>query len=383
MEKVIKLNFINGLEDKLKKNLGLIQVVLGPRQVGKTTGVLDLLENNYDRKFLYLSADGVFNSTSSWLEEQWIEARQNYDLLVVDEIQKVENWSEIVKKLWDEDRRNKENLGCILLGSSSLDIQQGLSESLTGRVQITRAYHWNYYESKALSQMSLEEYLKYGGYPGSYAFKDNKKEFVDYIKQSIISTVIEKDIFNNHKVKSPSLFKQAFELIMSYPAQEISYTKLLGQLQDKGNVEVVKYYISLFEGAFLVKSLHKYSGKKLKQKISSPKILPLCPVLYYAEIQDDYEKDERGRVFELVVGSSLVRHYDDIYYWREGNFEVDYVVKVGRKLLAIEVKSGRRKSPKGLDKFVERFPEAKKVFITPENYEEFERKGREFLEASY
>lgn len=198
--------------------------------------------------------------------------------------------------------------------------------------------------------------------------------------KGLILTVIEKDILQYHTVKSPALFKQAFEIIMSYPAQEISFTKLLGQLQDKGNVELIKYYLSLYEGAFLVKVLEKYSAKKIITKASTPKILPMAPCLYYLEILDEYIAEERGRVFELIVGAQLVRTDESLYYWREGNDEVDFVLKKGRKLYAIEVKSGRKKSEKGLAKFKEKFSEAKLIMITPENYKEFESNPMKFLE---
>ena len=262
-----------------------------------------------------------------------------------------------------------------------MEIQKGLTESLTGRFQLHKAYHWNHAESKKGYGISFEDYLKIGGYPGSYIFKD-QNEWAKYVKQSIILTVIEKDILQYHTVKSPALFKQAFEIIMSYPAQEISYTKLLGQLQSKGNTELIKYYLSLYEGAFLVKVLEKYSAKKIISKSSTPKILPLAPCLYYLEILDDYKSEELGRVFELVVGAQLVRTDESLFYWREGNDEVDFVLKKGRKLYAIEVKSGRKKSQKGLQKFKENFPGAKLILITFDNYQEFEKSPMEFLESS-
>jgi predicted AAA+ superfamily ATPase len=379
MKKIINLDFTTKLSESLALKNGLLQVIIGPRQVGKTTTVLKYLEENHSDKFLFFSADEVFNATSNWILEIWAKARSENKMLVIDEIQKCENWSAVIKKLWDEDKRNKKSFPCILLGSSSLEIQKGLTESLTGRFQLHKAYHWNHEESKKAYGLSFEDFLKFGGYPGSYNFK-NRDEWAKYVKQSIILTVIEKDILQYHSVKSPALFKQAFEIIMSYPAQEISYTKLLGQLQDKGNVELIKYYLSLYEGAFLVKVLEKYSAKKVITKSSTPKILPLAPCLYYLEILDEYKKEELGRVFELVVGAQLVRIDESLYYWREGSDEVDFVLKKGRKLYAIEVKSGRKKSLKGLEKFKEKFPEAKLIMITFDNYKEFENNPMDFLE---
>lgn len=380
MKKLIKLSIINDLVRDLKQDLGLIEVILGPRQVGKTTTILHFLKHEYKSTFHYVSADKIFNASSNWLLEQWQESRKKNALLVVDEVQKIENWAEIIKSLWDEDKRNDKKIQCILLGSSSLDIQKGLTESLTGRFKLIRAHHWNYHESREAYGLNFEEFLKFGGYPGSYPLIKDEREWADYIKHSIIETVVEKDILLNHTVKSPALFKQAFEMIVSYPAQEISYTKLLGQLQDKGNTDLIKHYISLYEGAFLIRSLDKFSTNKLKSRSSSPKILPLAPAMYYAGILVNYKSDERGRVFELVVGAQLVRTGYDLFYWREKNDEVDYVLKKGRKIWAIEVKSGRKRSSKGLEKFKLAFPEAYIVIINPENYESFERDPMAFLE---
>ncbi|MBC7714958.1 MAG: ATP-binding protein [Rhizobacter sp.] len=379
MKKIINLDFSTKLSESLALQNGLLQVIIGPRQVGKTTTVLKYLEENHSEKYLFYSADEVFNATSNWILEIWSKARSEKKILVIDEIQKCENWSAVIKKLWDEDKRNKKVFPCILLGSSSLEIQKGLTESLTGRFQLHKAYHWNHEESKKAYGLSFEDFLRFGGYPGSYNFKDSDA-WAKYVKQSIILTVIEKDILQYHAVKSPALFKQAFEIIMSYPAQEISYTKLLGQLQDKGNTELIKYYLSLYEGAFLVKVLEKYSAKKVITKSSTPKILPLAPCLYYLEILDEYKKEELGRVFELVVGAQLVRTDESLYYWREGSDEVDFVLKKGRRLYGIEVKSGRKKSPKGLEKFKVKFPEAKLIMITVDNYKEFEKNPMDFLE---
>ncbi len=380
MNTVIQLPFVKHLDRNLSLKNGLLQVILGPRQVGKTTTVLDYLEREHSGAFHYVSADRLLNTGSAWLMEQWQLALEQEKLLVIDEIQKCENWSEVIKKLWDDAKRAKISMSCVLLGSSSLEIQKGLTESLTGRFQLIKTFHWNFFESKlAYPEFDLETYLRIGGYPGSYAFRDNK-DWVDYVKNSIIATVIEKDILQYHNVKSPALFKQAFEMICSYPAQEISYNKLLGQIQDKGNTDLVKYYLSLYEGAFLLAVLQKYSERVLKTKSSSPKVLLLAPALYYLSILDThYTSEERGRAFELCVGAQLYRTEATLYYWREGNFEVDYVVKLGRRVYAVEVKSGRKKANKGLEQIRTHFPHIKILVVTPENYLVFEQDPLAYL----
>jgi len=273
MQKAIYLSFINTLQARLADKDIPIQVILGPRQVGKTTTALKMIDEFYKESSLYVSADQIFNPSTAWLREQWLTAQGEKKILFVDEIQKIENWAEVIKGLYDEAKKTHSPVSCGHWGSTSLQIQKELTESLTGRFQLLRAYHWNVEESESAYGLTLAQFLKFGGYPGSYVFiKSN--DWVDYVKNSIISTVIEKDILQYHTVKSPALFKQAFEIITSYPAQEISYTKLLGQLQDKGNVEIIKYYLSLYEGAYLGKVLEKFSNKSHLRKTSATKILP-------------------------------------------------------------------------------------------------------------
>ncbi len=289
-------------------------------------------------------------------------------LLVFDEIQKVENWSETVKKLWDRQKKTSERLRVILLGSSSLEIQKGLSESLTGRFNLLKVHQWNLQESKEAYGITLEQFLCFGGYPGSYNFIQDRIHWLNYLKDSIVDTVIGRDILQLSRVKSPALFRQCFDLACAYGGQEISYTKLLGQLQDKGNVELVKHYLELFEGAFLLKQLPKFSQKKVLSRASSPKILPLCPALYSLTKNADLDSESRGRAFEIAIGCELNRLPGTLSYWRERNDEVDYIYNFGKRIYAIEVKSGRKKTAKGLGRFLEQFSSAEGLIITPENF---------------
>ncbi len=378
MKRFVHLPFLERLKERLESDNEYLQVVLGPRQVGKTTSVLNLIDEHYKNNSIYVSAEQSFNPDPEWLQELWLQAQAENKILFIDEIQKSFNWPEVVKALYDDAKRKKKPVKCVLLGSSSLEIQRGLTESLTGRFQSLSVRHWNYAESKKGYDLSFDEYLKFGGYPGSYTLIGSN-DWYDYVRHSIIETVVEKDILQFRSVKDPSLFRQAFDLLTSYPAHEISYTKLLGQLQKKGNVEVVKHYIKLFEGAFLVTALHKYSGSKLVQKSSSPKILPLAPCLSYLQIRSEYSPIERGHIFEAIVGQQLVRTGEDLYYWREGGHEVDYVLKVGKNIWAVEVKS-TASTAGGLYEFKRKFPSARLVLINEKNYFDFESDPMKFLE---
>lgn len=371
--------FVAQLEKRLNGKLPLIQVLVGPRQVGKTTGMRQLLARTPGNCH-YANADDLLVTDRTWLLEQWQKALLLGDgtLLVVDEIQKIANWSEVIKSLWDA---HPHRLRVVLLGSSSLQIQSGLTESLAGRFELTRIGHWTFSELKGAFGYDLERYLLHGGYPGAVAFEDDFDRWYAYLKDAIVEAVIGKDILQNRKVANPALFRQAFEILCRYPAQEISYTKLLGQLQDKGNTDLVKYYLELYAGAFLIYSLEKYANKAWLTRSSSPKILPACPALYTMTAGPRVlaDPEQRGRVFELAVGAELLQLPGELFYWREKNAEVDFVYRYQGRLYAIEVKSGRKKSAKGLDAFRNHFPEAHPVIVTPDNYASLSENPSRFL----
>lgn len=371
--------FVAQLENRLLAEQPLIQVLIGPRQIGKTTGIKQLLARS-PFKTHYANADDLLVTDRTWLLEQWQKARLLGDgsLLVIDEIQKIPNWSETLKSLWDA---GPGKLRVVLLGSSSLQIQTGLTESLAGRFELTRIYHWTFSELKQAFDYDLERYLIYGGYPGSVPYENDFERWYAYLKDSIVESVIGKDILLNRKVNNPALFRQAFEILCRYPAREISYTKLLGQLQDKGNTDLIKYYIELYAGAFLIRPLEKFSAKGWLTRSSSPKIIISCPALHTmtegAATLDNPE--ERGRVFELAVGAQLQQLPGELYYWRESNLEVDFIFRHQKTLYAIEVKSDRRKSSKGLAAFQKQFPDARPVIITAENFAQFSEEPLAFL----
>jgi hypothetical protein len=373
--------FVAQLEKRLNGKLPLIQVLVGPRQVGKTTGMRQLLARTPGNCH-YANADDLLVTDRTWLLEQWQKALLLGDgtLLVVDEIQKISNWSEAIKSLWDA---HPHRLRVVLLGSSSLQIQSGLTESLAGRFELTRIGHWTFSELKGAFGYDLERYLLHGGYPGAVAFEDDFDRWYAYLKDAIVEAVIGKDILQNRKVANPALFRQAFEILCRYPAQEISYTKLLGQLQDKGNTDLVKYYLELYTGAFLIYSLEKYANKAWLTRSSSPKILPACPALYTMTAGPRVlaDPEQRGRVFELAVGAELLQLPGELFYWREKNAEVDFVYRYQGRLYAIEVKSGRKKSAKGLDAFRSHFPEARPVIVTPDNFASLSENPSRFLAA--
>ncbi len=377
--KEITRSFTIELTARLKEKGALIQAVLGPRQVGKTTGVKQCLAS-LRAKSLYVSADNLLAAHPEWLLGHWQKALllPTGSILVIDEVQKVDRWQEVLKDLWDN--QNSTRLRVVILGSSSFEIQQGLNESLAGRYEILRVRHWSAAESEKLG-VAFDQYLVQGGYPGSYRLMKNAPRWQAYMRDAILENVLNKDIFRLRPLSKPVLFRQFLEIIRAYPCQEISYNKMLGQLQDKGNVELVKNYLFLLECAFLYKGLEKYSRKEHLKKGSSPKILPLCPALctYEGSLKAWRDPDKRGRLFEVLVGSILQQLPGRLYYWRERNEEVDFVYE-GERTFAIEVKSGKKGKAGGLTAFVAQYPDAVAVVIDRENYSKFEENPEGFLE---
>ncbi|MEE2962170.1 MAG: ATP-binding protein [Myxococcota bacterium] len=356
--------FVNVLRSRLEEEAPLIQTVVGPRQVGKTTGLTQILDT-WGGQSIYASADDVLGASGSWIRERWQEAQDKRPcLLVIDEIQKVDNWAETIKSLWDS-QTSELGIKLVLLGSSSRKLQRGLTESLAGRFEQILVGHWSFEESNRIQEMSMDEYLKFGGYPGSYRFIHDEARWHDYLLNSIIEPVVNKDILSNALIKKPALFRQMFSILASYPSQEMSLRKLLGQLQDRGNTDIIKNYLRLYEGAYLFRAIPKFSNQAFKVKTSSPKVIPLAPCFYNVVEQSEAKLPW---VFESVVGAALLRIYGDVYWWRDGNREVDFVYKHKGQLIALEVKSGRKKTGKGLEAFIKKFPSAEARFITRDNF---------------
>lgn len=360
--KKITLPFVDVLKQRLKEPNLLMQFVSGPRQVGKTTGVQSLLAG-YTGKKHHLIVEDEPTRSPEWLKEQWWYATSLGEdtLLVLDEIQKVPQWSETLKYLWDESKRRQQTLKCIFLGSSSLDLSRGTKESLAGRFELIQVPHWNFELSKQLhSDFELKEFIYKGGYPGSYGFLHDDSRWRQYLKTAIVESVLERDIFQANTIKKPALFRQLVELLAAYPAQVISYTKLLGQLQESGNVDIIKHYLELLKSSYLFYPLEKYSPKKVLQKASSPKIIPMCPAL----IETLAPEVTYGRRFEAYVGSQLLNLPGHLYYWQEGPYEVDFIYKNEfGKYFAMEVKSGKKKHSASLAVLLKKNPQLTPIII--------------------
>lgn len=372
----ITRKFTHILESVLNQEPLFIQIVLGPRQVGKTTGVQQVLRS-WSGESLYVSADHEIAPGPEWLRAHWIAARllPGPALLVIDEIQDVADWSRSVKGLWDDDRHQGRSLRVVILGSSSLALQYGFTESLAGRFELHQVPHWSLSEMQETFNFSLDTYLEFGGYPAPSQLLPDVQRWENYLRHSIIEPVIEQDILARRRINKPALFRQLFELVMEYPAQVISYQKLLGQLQDKGNADTIKDYCLLLEQSYLVISLQKFSTRPVSRRTSSPKLVPLANSLIKAVTRRTLSDPAwRGRLFE----ASLIAHFNTsgfpLYYWSEGQAEIDVVVIVNNQPLALEIKSGRKGAASGLKSFRKKFPDVRALLVTPELGEQLLRR---------
>ncbi|OLB14695.1 MAG: AAA family ATPase [Gammaproteobacteria bacterium 13_2_20CM_66_19] len=290
-----------------------------------------------------------------WISQQWEAARleatgKTGAVLVLDEIQKIPAWSETVKRLWDEDTRKKRPLKVVLLGSAPLLMAQGLTESLAGRFETLRLPHWSLTEMRAAFGWSLEQYLYFGGYPGAAPLIRDPKRWARYIADSLIETSIAREVLLLTRVDKPALLRRLFELACRYSGQVLSYTKMIGQLQDAGNTTTLAHYLDLLASAGMVCGLPKYAGDAARSRGSSPKLQVLNTALMTVTASVSPEearrdREFRGRLIESAVGAHLANAAAtgecELYYWRDRGQEVDFVVKTRSGLAAIEVKSGR------------------------------------------
>ena len=344
------------LEERLRERRRFLQVVAGPRQVGKTTLVRQVLAS-LDRPFHYASADEPALRGREWIADQWDAARiacrvavRRGSVLALDEVHKVEGWSETVKHRWDEDSAQGLPLRVVLLGSAPLPMQRGLGESLAGRFEVIHLPHWSLAEMREAFGWSLQRYLFFGGYPGAAPLIRDPARWARYIQDALVETTLSRDVFLLTRVDRPALLRRLFDLACRYSGQVLSYQKMLGQLQDAGNTTTLAHYLDLLAAAGMVVGLQKYAGSRVRQRSSSPKLQVLNTALLTAAsgltlAEAAADRQFWGRLVESAVGAHLANaaaaRECELFYWRERNREVDFVVKTGRRLVAIEVKSGR------------------------------------------
>ncbi|MBI1732410.1 MAG: ATP-binding protein [Gammaproteobacteria bacterium] len=359
------------LARRLAEPRRFIHVVTGPRQVGKTTLVQQVTEES-GLATHFASADEPTLRGPDWIAQQWEAARlaardagKRGAVLVLDEVQKIPAWSETAKRLWDEDTRAKRPVRVVLLGSAPLLIARGLTESLAGRFEVLHLPHWSFTEMQAAFRVSPDQYLFYGGYPGAAPLTGEPARWARYIMDALIETTISRDVLLLSRVDKPALLRRLFELGCRYSGQVLSYTKMLGQLQDAGNTTTLAHYLDLLAGAGMLTGLQKFAGEAVRSRGSSPKLQVLNTALMTAQSgltlkQARADREFWGRLTESAVGAHLANAAAagecDLFYWRDRNREVDFIVCAGHTVIAIEVKSGRTRDARlGLAAFAEVF----------------------------
>lgn len=372
---VFERTLVSELRTALAEAHGPIQVVTGPRQVGKTTAARAVFEG-WDGPKRFAAADEFGSEGPDWIRHAWSLARRDAkggpSLLVLDEVQKIPQWSETVKGLYDGDRREGRDVRVVLLGSSALLLARGGSESLAGRFRPRYFPHWTFAECRSAFGWSLERWLFFGGYPGAAKVADDVDEWRARVRDALVEPTLARDVLALESVSKPALLRSLFSLACRRPAQAIAYNKMLGELNDAGNTTTLANYLVLLERAFLVSGLEKFSGGVGRRRGSSPKLVLWNPALVSAldvRSPEETRSDAAwwGRLVENAVGAHLMNGLRGLSYeiawWRDGDDEADYVVRGGSALHAIEVKSGRDRSGRGLKAFVGRHPKARPLVI--------------------
>lgn len=360
-----------------ESNVWTMQIVVGARQTGKSTMIGQAL-NMIDAESSFVSADDVVGPNAGWIEREWQVARDmtrggtRKVVLCIDEIQKVPGWARQVKSLYDRDRINGTPVRVVLSGSSSLLLHKGMEDSLMGRFEVIRSPHWSLAECREAFGFTLDQFLYFGGYPGAAAFASDERRWKAYVRDSIAEPTISKDVLEMDEIRKPALMKALFELGCAYSGQELSYTKILGQLQDKGNTVTIAHYLDLLGKAGMISALPKFSDKETVKRRSSPRLMVHDTSLMTAMSDKGMgafiaRGDLRGHLVESAVGAYLIARSEvdgfEVMWWRDGNKEVDFVIRDGTALTAIEVKGGAESGQSGMADFLDAHPGARRVVV--------------------
>jgi len=364
-------SIVTTLLERLGSERRFVQALVGPRQVGKTTAVLQAGSRLEAAGigFVFASGDEPLLPGPAWIDEQWELARAASSggpvVLALDEIHKLSGWADRVKANWDRDTRSGADVRLVVLGSSPLLVGRRLGESLAGRFEIIPATHWQWDECREAFGWDVDTFVFHGGYPGAAPLVGDFARWRRYVLDALIETTVSRDVLSLGRIEKPSLLRQLFYLTCDLSGQVVAYSKLLGQLHDAGNTTTLAHYLRLLEDVWLAAGLQKYSGSVVRKRASSPKLLVLDTALMSAvkgvSFDEAYRDNEYwGRLVETAVGAHLLAQAQiapqRVMYWRERDLEVDYVVEDSRGLTAIEVKSGRERGGdrRGLDAFVTR-----------------------------
>jgi predicted AAA+ superfamily ATPase len=358
---------------------GRIQLVTGPRQVGKTTLLLELAAELGERA-IYVAADGPEAALPGFWERLWNRAeetaavRGRTKVVLVDEVQHLPDWAARLKAEWDRLRRRRLPVHVVATGSSALRLASGSKESLAGRFERLTLAHWS---ASALAQTfglapddAAEVVVRLGAYPGSMEFRNDMARWVAYVRDAIVEPAIGRDILALAAVRRPALLRQVFAIAAASPAQVVSLQKLQGQLQDRGALETIANYLRLLEEAYVLAPLEKHASRPARRRAAPPKLVTLSNALLAAVdprgIPDATR--EPARFGAWVENACLAFAWNSGYrvaYWREEPLEVDGVLDGSRGAWAIEVKTGSFgvADVRGLLEFTRRFPRYRPLLL--------------------
>lgn len=375
---MIQRSYFQTIAARINEPRKFIQIVEGPRQVGKSTLIKQIL-HSISVPWMHFAADNVPATRSAWISDCWASARNKLHmehlpelLLVIDELQKLQNWAEVVKKEWDADTFNDINIKVVLLGSSRVRLEKGLSESLKGRFETIKMPNWSLSEMQQAFGFTTDEYIYYGAYPGAADLRHDLDRWQEYISASIVDATINNDILMDTPIAKPALLRQTFELSSAYSGQLVSLTKMIGQLQDAGNTTTLAHYLELLAQSGMVCGLNKFAKDKARRRNSIPKYQVFNNALMSLYCEHDFAAARAnhklwGRLFESAVGAHIMNcAYTgrfEVYYWREGKEEVDFVLVKSSKIVAVEVKSNHDKDTSGLHTFSDLYHPHRSVLV--------------------
>jgi hypothetical protein len=367
---------------------GRIQLLTGPRQVGKTTLMLDLAAR-YGDQGLYAAADAPEAGVPGYWERFWeaaeAKAQEGRTVVLLDEIHLLPNWAASLKGYWDRFRRRRLPIHIVATGSSALRVTVGSRESLAGRFERIVFAHWR---AGALADAfhipladAARQAVLFGTYPGAWALKDDQARWRAYVRDAIIDPAIGRDVLALGQVRRPALLRQVFAVAVGSPAQIVSLQKIQGQLADRGALETMAHYLELLQDAYLVVALEKFAMRALRRRAAPPKLVTLNNALLSAMHPDGPPDEQRdaarfGAWIENACLAAAVNGGQRVTYWREEPLEIDGVLEGSWGTWAVEVKSARFTSREldGLFEFCKRYPTFRPLVITRPGDEDLARR---------
>ncbi len=342
-------------EKSLKKDLfkGKVIIILGARQVGKTTVTKSLLKNNKNRGIL--SFNGENPTDREKLSNKDLEALEqligNHDIIFVDEAQKIPHIGQTAKLIVDKFKKKKQ---LILTGSSSFNISSQTNEPLTGRKFVYEMFPLSAEEianhkDLLTLQKELENLLIYGSYPEIYLAGNQKKE---RLLTELVSSYLFKDIFELQNIRSPAVLTNLLRALALQVGSQVSLNELSNLLNI--DLKTVERYIDLLEKSYIIFRLPPFYTNKRKA------ISKLQKIYFYDlgvrnSILNNFnalvQRDDVGALWEnyIIIERMKYRHHHFInanqYFWRTYNgAEMDLVEERGGELKGYEIKWGKKRT---------------------------------------